>query len=72
MPKSQEKDSEWYLSDPRTRKWMVQCVICQIIGYRADAPEQFFSRHHLLKHFKSINLDATGICEDCRRYYKQT
>jgi hypothetical protein len=40
--KRQDKDAEWHLNDPRTRKWMIQCVKCQAIGYPADAPEQFF------------------------------
>lgn len=68
MSKSEEKDPEWHLDEPRTRKWMVQCVICKTIGYRADAPKQFFGRYHLVKHFKQMNLDATGVCEDCQRF----
>lgn len=67
MVKSQAKDPEWHLNDPRVRKWMVQCVICQVIGYCADAPEKFFGRYHLVKHFKPISLDSAGICDDCKQ-----
>lgn len=38
------RDPESYLSDPRTRKWVVRCVGCQRFGFRADAPAQFFGR----------------------------
>jgi len=63
----QENDPEWHLNNSRTRKWLVQCVVCQTIGYRADAPKQFFGRYHLIKYFKPIQLDSTGVCEDCRK-----
>ncbi len=66
MVKRQDNDAEWHLNDARTRKWIVQCVKCQTIAYRADAPEQFFGRYHLIKHFKPMMLDSTGTCEDCR------
>ncbi len=42
MIRSEDKDPKWHLSDRRTRKWMIQCSVCQTIGYRADAPEKFF------------------------------
>lgn len=65
--KSQTNNPEWHLSDPRTRKWMVQCVVCQRIGYRADAPEQFFGRVHLAKHFEPLDVDSAGMCENCSK-----
>lgn len=66
MSKGEDKNPEWYLNDPRTRKWLVQCVICQTIGYRADAPEKFFSRDRVVKYFQPMSLDSSGICEDCK------
>ena len=66
MVKRQEHDAEWHFDDPRTRKWMVQCVACGVIGYRFDAPEQFFGRFHLVKYFDPISLDDRGLCEECQ------
>src|SRR6202171_2204907 len=48
--KNEEHDSEWYLQDRRTRKWMVQCAACNRWGYRHDAPPKFHGRAQLEKH----------------------
>lgn len=40
--KDERHDPQWYMNEPRTRKWLVQCSGCQRIGYRSDAPENFF------------------------------
>jgi hypothetical protein len=63
--KSQAHDPEWQLQHPRTRKWMVRCVACLQWGYRADAPETFFGRPHLVKYFEPMKLAERGVCERC-------
>ena len=65
QPKQQPHDINWHLASPRTRKWLVQCVICQTIGYRADAPAKFFGRAHLVRHFRPLATDEQGRCADC-------
>ncbi len=63
--KNQEHDSEWYLRDPRIRKWMVQCVACKRCGYRSDAPPKFHGRVQLERHIGEMKLDERGICDRC-------
>ncbi len=65
--KHNDKDIEWYLNSPNTRKWIVQCITCGTYGFRADAPEEFFGRVPLEKHFGQLNLNEIGICDDCSR-----
>ena len=48
--KNEDKDAEWYLQEPRIRKWMVQCIACNRWGYRHDAPPKFHGRAQLEKH----------------------
>jgi len=62
----EEHDSKWYLRDPRTRKWMVQCVTCKRWGYRHDSPPEFFGRSSLERYFEALTLDERGICSHCR------
>jgi hypothetical protein len=62
----EEQDPEWYLQDPRTRKWMAQCVGCHRWGYHHDAPPEFFGRAPLEKHIGKLNLDERGLCDQCR------
>jgi len=64
--KNEDKDAEWYLQDPRIRKWMVQCVACNRWGYRHDAPPKFHGRAQLEEHIGEIKLDERGICVQCR------
>jgi hypothetical protein len=64
--KREPNDAEWHLDDPRTRKWIVQCAACGTQGYRAGAPEKFFGRDHLVRHFEAIDLDEHGRCASCR------
>ena len=45
---------------------MAQCAACGVIGYRHDAPEQFFGRSLLIKYFEPISLDDRGLCEECQ------
>jgi hypothetical protein len=60
-----QHDPEWYLADPRTRKWMIQCAICSRWGYRSDAPTEFFGRSQLEHYFDAIN-PADPRCGQCR------
>lgn len=64
--KKEQHDPEWYLKDPRTRKWMVQCSGCLRWGYRADAPVEFFGRSQLEKYLELLKLDTRGLCDSCQ------
>jgi hypothetical protein len=56
-PKRPQHDPEWYLADPRTRKWMVQCPTCQRWGYKYDAPPDCFGRSPLERYFEALKPD---------------
>jgi hypothetical protein len=62
----EQHNSEWYLRDPRTRKWMVQCIACKRWGYRHDAPPKFFGRSMLERHFEAMTLNERGVCSCCQ------
>lgn len=65
--RDESKDINWHLNDPRTRKWIVQCSVCNTFGYEANAPEEFFGKFHLEKHFRPMQLNELGACDDCGR-----
>lgn len=50
------------------RKWMNQCVACQIIGYKPELPlEEWLN---LSKYFNSLSLNHIGLCEVCDRFIR--
>lgn len=59
--------ASWLATDPRIRKWLVQCVACQAVGYRAQMPEDAFDARRIMRQFRAIDLDEYGRCADCRR-----
>lgn len=65
--RDESKDINWHLNDPRTRKLIVQCSVCNTFGYKHDAPEEFFGKVDLEKHFRPMQLNELGACEDCGR-----
>jgi hypothetical protein len=65
ITKNEAQNIEWHLRDPRTRKWLVQCVVCQRVGYKPNPPEKFFGREHLLAYFEPLELDENGVCRQC-------
>jgi hypothetical protein len=44
---------------------MVQCVGCQQIGYRGDAPEEFFDRERITAQLAPLTVDERGLCPEC-------
>lgn len=63
---NEKHDPEWYLSDPRMRKWMARCGSCGTPGFRADAPSEFFGSKQYAEAFDAPRLDTTGTCPVCR------
>lgn len=66
--RDETNDINWHLNDPRTRKWIVQCSVCNTSGFRHDAPEKFFGKAHLEKNFRPMQLIELCACEDCGRF----
>ncbi len=63
---SEAHTPDWYLRRPRERKWLVQCVGCQRVGYRADAPKEFFNRREITNQFQPLQLNSQGLCPECQ------
>jgi hypothetical protein len=59
-------DPETYFNDPRTRRWLVRCLGCRRIGYRADTPLDAFNRYWMERKLEPLDLDEQGFCETCR------
>lgn len=64
--KKEQHDPELHLRNPRTRKWMAQCVLCKRWGFRHDAPSQTFGRTPLERHLGEMHLNDRGVCDRCR------
>ncbi|OGV64702.1 MAG: hypothetical protein A2283_15890 [Lentisphaerae bacterium RIFOXYA12_FULL_48_11] len=58
------KNRQWYLEDPRCRKWIVQCSVCQIIGIKPETPN--VPKLGFENTFPILELDRLGRCEDCQ------
>ena len=63
-------NKEWFLSDPRSRKWIVQCVGCQEYGRSPDAPSQNHARYNFEYNFQIMQLNENGLCEVCQSLTK--
>ena len=58
-------DPPSYFADPRTRKWVIQCLTCRRVGYRSDAPPDAFNRYWFERKLEPMRLDDMGRCEQC-------
>ena len=53
----------------RTGRWMNQCVACQQKGYKSDMPDNIYPGYlaqHLRRYYEPLDLDESGMCEQCR------
>jgi hypothetical protein len=55
---------EWYLADPRTRKWIVQCVACHAYGRKPNTPSTI-PKFNFEQNFPVMDLDERGMCSEC-------
>lgn len=58
-------EPDWYLLDPRIRKWMARCATCTTVGVRNGAPAEFFGSKQFEQHFEAPPLNEHGICRVC-------
>ncbi len=61
--RDETRTQEWFLRDPRCRKWIVQCAACRMFGRKPDAPS--VRKHRFEEMFPAMELDGTGICKPC-------
>ena len=65
---SPEKFFEQY---PSMRRWVNECVTCHRKGYRPETPlpeeeTMYPTPWHLRRYFDELDLDESGVCEQCR------
>jgi len=63
-------NKEWFLQDPRTRKWIVQCSRCQEYGRHPDAPE--LPKAKFEDNFRIMHLDDKGLCDECHAWFEKS
>jgi len=61
------RTQDWFLTDPRTRKWITQCVACQQYGRKADAPTSI-PKVNFEEMFPVQELNELGLCERCAEH----
>jgi len=65
MPRNELQNIEYLLNDPRIRKWIKQCNICQSFGILYNAPEKYFGKYNIDKLGNITKINEDGICIDC-------
>ena len=67
--KTYTKRQEWFLADPRTRKWIVQCAACGLYGRKPNTPDTI-PKVDFEEVFPILDIDEQGLCPVCRNYAK--
>ena len=62
--RSETRTQDWFLRDPRTRKWIVQCAACSQYGRKPDTPDSI-PKVNFEAMFPVMHLDNVGLCEIC-------
>ena len=65
--RSETRTVEWFLNDPRTRKWIVQCSACGSYGRKPNTPSSI-PKVRFEEIFPLMIIDTErGSCEQCRK-----
>ena len=60
------RDGNVYLTMyPELRKWVAQCVACQMQGHDPDMPDEAKGARNLRRYFPPLKLNDIGLCEQC-------
>jgi hypothetical protein len=62
--KHQLRSQDWYLSDPRLKKWIVRCVACEAYGRKPNYPRTI-PKANFEANFPEMELDEHGMCPAC-------
>ena len=62
--RTEAKTQEWFLRDPRTRKWIIQCAACGQYG-RSPATPASIPKINFEMMFPPMTLDSRGLGEQC-------
>ncbi len=67
--KTETKTQEWFLRDPRTRKWIRQCAACGQYGRDPGTPDDI-PKINFEDMFPVMELDVRGLCQICAPRFK--
>lgn len=67
--RTETKTQEWFLKDPRTKKWIRQCAACGQYGRDPKTPENV-PKANFENMFPVMNLDDRGLCQFCAPRFK--
>jgi hypothetical protein len=67
--RSETKTQDWFLRDPRTKKWIRQCFVCGQYGRAPDTPLDL-PKLNFENMFPIIELDERGLCQFCGSKFK--
>ena len=62
--RSETRTHDWFLRDPRTRKWIVQCAGCHKYGRKPETPNTV-PKVNFETMFPIMRIDDVGLCEVC-------
>lgn len=65
--RTETRTQEWFLADPRTRKWITQCLTCQRFGRKSNSPTSI-PKVRFEEIFPVQDLNENGLCERCANY----
>ena len=62
-------NKNWFLKDPRCKKWIVQCAACQEYGRKPETPLSI-PKYKFEENFPTMKLDENRFCEICAKVLK--
>jgi len=68
--RTETKTQEWFLQDPRTRKWIIQCKACGNFGRKPNTPVTI-PKVNFEAMFPVMDLDENGLCDVCVNALRQ-
>ena len=53
---------------PEMKKWVKQCVACQIHGYDPNMPNDARGARNIKAYFPPIEFSDIGLCDQCNEH----
>ncbi len=63
--RTETRTLDWFLADPRCRKWIVQCSACGQYGRKPESLNTV-PKYRFEEVFEMMQLDDLLVCEACR------
>lgn len=56
---------------PNAKKWLNECIICQMVGYKLEIPQDIYPgllAKNIRKMFSPLPVTELSICQECAKY----